>query len=227
MFFQQPRASGRRIMKTYDYFEPSITAASGSLQLFVHPCEPMQLPLYVHPDEPLRLWIQVLDAARRGAVSSITGPLLERIFSVDELLRQVHKFVEVGIRYGDLRVNAPGLESEIVVAREVGDAIQASINALETRNLSRDGVLYALDLVRRWFRILVEEGGEQEDWTIRFDDQWKEQVSGTVPRQVVVEFATQTRPEMKRGTGNLISIRGESEQLTGTIHSPSVHATRS
>jgi hypothetical protein len=119
------------------------------------------------------------------------------------------------------------LESEIVVARQVSEAIQASINTLETRHLRRDGVLYALDIVRRWFRILVEEDGEQEDWTIRFDDQWKEQVSGTVPRQVVVEFATQTRPEMKRGTGTLRSFRAEGEQLAGSIHNPSAYDTRS
>jgi hypothetical protein len=173
----------------------------------------------------LRLWIQVLEAAHRGSVSSITQPLLERTFSVDDLLRRVRQFVEEGGRYGDLRVNAPDLKSEITIERQVVDAIQASINTLDTRNLRRTGRLYALDVVRRWFRILVGESGEQEDWTIRFDDQWKDKVSGTVPRQVVVEFKTQSRPEMKRGTGTLISIRSEGEELTGSIHSPSAHVT--
>ena len=79
--------------------------------------------------------------------------------------------------------------------------------------------MYALDLVRSWFRILAGEAGQQEDWAIRFDQPWREKVSGTVPRGVVVEFSTQTRPEMKRGTGILISIRDESESPTTQPHS--------
>ena len=43
----------------------------------------------------------------------------------------------------------------------------------------------------------------------------------------VPEFATQTRPEMKRGTGILRSIRDEGEQFTGSIHTPSAPATDS
>jgi hypothetical protein len=133
---------------------------------------------------------------------------------VDDLLKRVRQFVEAGVRYGDLRVAAPDVPSEIVIDRRVLEVVETSINILETRHLRRRGVLYALDLVRSWFRILAEEAGQQEDWTIRFDQPWREKVSGTVPRGVVVEFSTQTRPEMRRGTGILTSIRDESGLTT-------------
>ena len=171
----------------------------------------MQLPLYVQPEEPLRLWVRVIHAAFQRSVHGVTQPLLERIFSVDALLKQIRQFVEVGVRYGELRVAAPDVSGDIVIERQVLEAVQASISTLETRHLRRIGVLYALDLVRSWFRILAEEDGQQEDWTLRFDHQWRDKVSGTVPRRVVVEFSTQTRPEMKRGTGSLTSIRDDSE----------------
>jgi hypothetical protein len=215
MLFQEQRPShGRRLTHTYEYFEPSISAAPGSLRLFVHPCEPIQFPLYVQPEEPLRLWVRVLHAASQRSVHGVTQPLLERVFSVDDLLKRVRQFVEVGVRYGDLRVAAPDVSGEIVIERPVLEVIETSINILETRHLRRTGVLYALDLVRSWFRILADEAGQQEDWSIRFDQQWRDKVSGTVPRGVVVEFSTQARPEMKRGTGILTSIRDESELIT-------------
>ena len=156
----------------------------------------------------------MLQAAFQSSVQKVAQPLLERTFSVDDLLKRVRQFVEVGVRYGDLRVAAPDVSGEIVIERHVLEAVQASINTLDTRHLRRTGVLYALDLIRSWFRILVEDEGQQEDWTIRFEQQWREKVSGTVPRGVVVEFSTQTRLEMKRGTGILISIRDESESTT-------------
>jgi len=215
MLFQEKRpTNGRRLTHTYEYFEPSISAAPGSLRLFIHPSQPIQLPLYVQPDEPLRLWVRVLQAAFQRSVHGVTQPLLERIFSVDDLLKRVRQFVEVGVRYGDLRVAAPDVPSEIVIDRHVLEVVETSINILETRHLRRTGVLYALDLVRSWFRMLADEAGQQEDWTIRFDQPWRERVSGTVPRGVVVEFSTQTRPEMRRGTGILTSIRDESELTT-------------
>jgi hypothetical protein len=226
MLFQEPRPlHGRRLAQTYDYFEPLITAAPGSLQLFIRPCEPIQLPLYAQPDQPLRLWLDVLEAAFHGSVQEITRTLFERVFSVDDLLKRVRRFVQVGAQYGDLRVTASGLQDEIVIERRVVEVIETSINTLETRRLQRTGTLYALELVRRWFRVLVEGAGEPEDWTIRFDDQWEEAVSGNVPRQVAVEFTTQTRPEMKRGTGALISISNAIHERTGSIRNPSPHAT--
>ena len=81
-----------------------------------------------------------------------------------------------------MRVAAPDVLGEIVIERHVLDAVQTSINTLAIRHLRRTGVLYALDLVRSWFRILVEEEGQQEDWTIRFEQQWRSRVSGTVPQ---------------------------------------------
>jgi hypothetical protein len=216
MLFQEKRpTNGRRLTHTYEYFEPSISAAPGSLRLFIHPSQPIQLPLYVQPDEPLRLWVRVLQAAFQRSVHGVTQPLLERIFSVDDLLKRVRQFVEVGVRYGDLRVAAPDVPSAMVIDRPVLEVVETSINILETRHLRRTGVLYALDLVRSWFRMLAEEAGQQEDWTIRFDQPWGERVSGTVPRGVVVEFSTQTHPEMRRGTGILTSIRDESERDGG------------
>jgi len=220
MLFQEQRPShGRRLTHTYEYFEPSISAAPGSLRLLIHPCEPIQLPLYVQPEEPLRLWVRVLQAAFQRSVHGVTQPLLERVFSVDDLLKRVRQFVEVGVRYGDLRVAASDVSEEMVIERHVLEVVETSINILETRHLRRTGVLYALDLVRSWFRILADEAGQQEDWTIRFDQPWREKVNGTVPRGVVVEFSTQTRPEMERGTGILISIRDESESTTTQPHS--------
>jgi hypothetical protein len=161
MLFQEQRPShGRRLIQTYEYFEPSVSAAPGSLRLFVHPCEPIQLPLYVQPEEPLQLWVRVLQAAFQRSVHGVTQPLLERVFSVDDLLKRVRRFVEVGVRYGDLRVAAPDVTEEIVIGRPVLEVVETSINILETHHLRRTGVLYALDLVRSWFRILADEAGQ-------------------------------------------------------------------
>src|SRR5262249_28611889 len=119
LFLEKRPTNGRRLTHTYENFEPSISAAPGSLRLFIHPSQPIHLPLYVPADEPLRLWVRVLQAAFQRSVHGVTQPLLERIFSIDDLLKRVRQFVEVGVRYGDLRIAASDMPGEIVIGRPV------------------------------------------------------------------------------------------------------------
>jgi hypothetical protein len=211
LFQVQAGHSGRRLAKTYSLFEPFVTAISGSLKLIIHPCKPLQLPLYIQPDEPLKLFIQVLKSAIYESTDDITKPLLERTFSVDKILKRVRQFVYGAASEGEIMVAATDLADNITIGVHIAEVIQDSIQTLETRELRRKGLLYGLDLVRGWCRVLAEADNEKEDWTIHFDEQWRGAVSGKVPREVVIIFLTQARPGMKRGTGNMVSIQEAEE----------------
>jgi hypothetical protein len=216
LFQVQSTPHRRRLAKTYSLFEPTITANSGSLILFIHPCRPLQLPLYVQPDEPLKLFVQVLRSAAYGSIDAITKPLLERVFSVDKLLRQVRQFVRGAGREGEFTVSATDLSEEINFGQQIAEVIQDSIQTLETREVQRIGLLYGIDLVRGWCRVIADINGEKEDWTIHFDKQWRNAVSGKIPREVMVAFLTQARLGMRRGTGSMISIQ-EIEESPKTL----------
>jgi hypothetical protein len=103
------------------------------------------------------------------------------------------------------------IDDIITIGIHIAEVIQDSIQTLETRELRRKGLLYGLDLVRGWYRVLAEADNEKEDWTIHFDKQWRGAVSGKVPREVIVVFRTQARPGMRRGTGNMVSIQEAEE----------------
>jgi hypothetical protein len=216
LFQVQSTPHRRRLAKTYSLFEPTVTAASGSLILLIHPCRPLQLPLYVQPDEPLKLFVQVLRSAAYDSIDAITKPLLERLFSVDKLLRQVRQFVRGAGRDGEFSVSATDLRDKITFGQQIEEVIQDSIQTLETRELQRIGLLYGVDLVRGWCRVLSDINGEKEDWTIHFDKQWRNAVSGKIPREVMVVFLTQARPGMRRGTGSMVSIQ-EAEESPKTF----------
>ncbi len=112
---------------------------------------------------------------------------------------------------GEITVSATDLADNITIGVRTAEVIQDSIQTLETRELRRKGLLYGLDLVRGWCRVLAEVDNEKEDWTIHFDKQWRGAVSGKVPREVVIVFLTQARPGMRRGTGNMVSIKEAEE----------------
>ena len=212
LLFQVQSASyHRRLAKTYSLFEPSVTAAHGSFKLLVHPCRPFQLPLYVQPDEPLKLFIQILRATAYDSMDAITQPLLERVFSVDRLLKQVRRFIQGAAREGEFIISASDLREGMTFGLQTAEVIQESIQTLETREIERKGLLYGVDLVRGWCRILSETNGEKEDWTIHFDRQQRHAVSDNIPREVIVVFRTQARPGMRRGTGNMVSIQNIEE----------------
>jgi hypothetical protein len=211
LFQVQSTPHRRRLAKTYSLFEPSVTATAGSLKLLIHPCRPFQLPLYITPDEPLRLFIQILRTAAYGSMDAIAQPLLERVFSVDKLLKQVRQFIHGAGRGGEFTISATDLREEITFGQQIAEVIHDSIQTLETRELERKGLLYGVDLIRGWCRILTETDGEKEDWTLHFEKQWRETIKGEIPREVIVEFLTQARPGMKRGTGKLLSIQNTEE----------------
>jgi hypothetical protein len=211
LFQVQAGHSGRRLTKTYSLFEPSVTAVPGSLKLIIHPCKPFQLPLYIQPDEPLKLFIQVLKSATYESISDITRPLLEQAFSVDKMLTRVRQFIYGAASEGEITISATDLADNITIGVHIAEVIQDSIQTLETRELRRKGLLYGLDLVRGWCRVLAEADDGKEDWTIHFDNQWRGAVSGKVPREVVMIFRTQARPGMRRGTGSLVSIEETEE----------------
>lgn len=206
LFRSQRPPGGKRLTATYEYFDPLITVDRGSILLFIHPARPRQIPLFVQTEEPLRILSKVLYAAVRGNVEEVTKPLLERVFSVDELLKKVGQLADTATRFGSFFLRTPDIPDGITVGAEAAQAIRQGIRALTTRSLERIGTLYGMDLVRSWFRIMVDQGSTQEDWTLRFPQEMRDRIEGRAPRQVKVSFETKSRPDMTRGTGTLLGI---------------------
>lgn len=208
ILFRRPRKrGGRRLGATYEYFEPQVMALPGSMHLSILPAEPVQIPLFISPDEPLRRLGKVLEEAASGNSEAMLRVLSEDLFSTDELLKKVRDIADTAIRVGGVKVRTPDSPDGFLINRTAHSTVVESISSLETRTLRRQGLMYALDTIRSWCRVLSEDNdGSSEDWTLRFDKGMTVMVEGKVPREVMVEFETQARQDVKRGTGYLIDF---------------------
>lgn len=208
LFQRQRTPGGRRLGATYTNFDPLVGASAGSLRLSIHPASPEQIPLFVSPDEPLRRLGTVLEKASRGDAEAMVQSLSEDLFSTDSLLTKVRQFTDVAVKLGGLSIRTPSAPDGFVIAEVADRTVAKSIASLETRVLERLGLLYGLDTKRGWCRVMSEgPEGAAEDWTLRFDEELADTVSGRVPREVSVVFETQAPPEVSRGTGRLHHMR--------------------
>jgi hypothetical protein len=207
LFREQRSPGGKRLSPTYQYFDPLITVDSGSVKLRVHPARPSQMPLFLKTEEPLRLMVSVLAAASNGNAESVTRLLLESVFSVDELLKRVHMLANIAVRFGNFTLRSPDWPDGFQINKNTEAVVRNCLNRLETRTLERQGLLYGLDLIRHWCRILVQIDEDKEDWTLKFRENLAEYVRGNVPRPVIIVFETKSLPNMLRGTGTLLKIQ--------------------
>ena len=212
MFFREQRSpGGKRLSQTYQYFDPLITVDVGSVKLRVHPARPRQMLLLLKTEEPLRLMVSVLAAASNGHAESVTRLLLESVFSVDELLKRVHMLANIAVRFGNFTLRSPDWPDGFQINANTEQVIRGCLGRLEIRTLQRQGLLYGLDLIRRWCRILIQGDENQEDWTLKFHESLTDSVRGNVPRPVIVVFETKSLPNMVKGTGTLLKIQQDEQ----------------
>jgi hypothetical protein len=172
-----------------DTFEPYISAATGSLKLFVHPAMPAQIPLSAHPEEPLQLLFEVISAASMRETERIRSVLRKHVISVDEILVHVKNIATTAKKYGAFSIrSAKDAQREVTVDEAMINAVVAAIRTLRDVPVSITGTLYAHDALHYWCRIRSEIDGGAQDWMIRYNPELKGKVSGVIPRNVTVDL---------------------------------------
>ncbi len=204
MFTNKPYTGGRRRDDTYKLFEPSTTVLRGSVKIVLTPQEIFIDD--VNTDEPLRLLTEIFDVAVEGnPINFDTVPSLERVKSVDRLLRIASQIAEQTKDSKGLIINAPNLKNAITIDRAIYHTIRSSIDHPSSRVVRIIGTLESVDFIRNRCEIVNREG---DHWKLTFSDDQVEEVQGAVPRKVSVVFRTNAPKGTQKGVGELLEIEG-------------------
>ncbi len=194
-----------------NYFEPELTAQTGSVKLFLHSPPPTKVLSFDRSD-PLKLMFDALKFASEGDSEKIIMLLRENLRTIEPALTHLEGIVRVATS-GDvsLFINSSGSSKPIPLGLRAHSAIAACRSSLEQKTLVREGILYALESKRLWCRFSSTDNDMEEDWTLRFPKKITPTIEGKIlPRGARVEFQTTTPPGSKRGKGILLSIEDSS-----------------
>jgi hypothetical protein len=176
-----PLRSGKgrkRPRSVYENFEPLMSTLAGSLKVRLHPAKPSQITFGLQPTKPLELLMEVFSAAESKQPSRIREVLAEYVTSLDEILEDVRKIAATAKKYGKFKITA-GVR-ETLIEKHTEDVILSAIADLSETTTEVEGLLYAHDSHRYWFRLLTEDS---HDWTIKYQESDQALIIGLVPRK--------------------------------------------
>ncbi len=206
LLYQHRAVRKRRLV--YDFFEPSLQVAAGSVVVKVLPGTPRQLPLVMRASDPLRLLVDSISEGLVGSVQGVILTLSSRVASTESLLGHLRDFARASIKSGGVVVTLTEEGETFQVDHRFLDTIENALSSLQWREVSRRGVMYAVETGQRWFRIAVQGTTAPEHWTINFGQEWSAKIEGrVVPRMVEIVFETTAPESTTSGRGSLIDFR--------------------
>lgn len=208
MLFRLPKASrGGFRAETKEFFEPTVSVASGSVRVILSQATPQRIPLFVSPSEPLRLLVSSLSEASSGNQRALLSALGQRVFSVNKFIGQLRAVSHAAATSGgELNVRVHGRREFSVRAAAV-NWLDKLVSVRE-REARRVGELYAADFYRFWCKVLVRHEHGVEDWTLRFPDAALPLIREFMLSRVSVYFTTSAPDGVTIGAGTLIDISG-------------------
>jgi hypothetical protein len=214
IIFRQPAGRGTRSTRVTNGVEPTVTVGPGSVKVFLHPAQPHRRSLLAPPEAPLKLLYEVLQASERGDTDAVVRILSEKILSTDAVLRKLAKIGEAAAKHGKIRVKENSRNSHYVsVDSQTSAVAKQSLESLDQRVEQREGMLFALEHEKGWCRLRVNKPGADEIWNLTVPKDLRSQVQGKIPRFVRVDFLTRTRPNLRKGLGEMTRIVTISEDL--------------
>lgn len=184
--------------------EPAVELKTGSIRILLAPNNEGQLSMYDQPSGlPYELLYKILSSANReetdAVIQIMSGNFINARKHLHNLLNLVRPFYKKGL----LEVSLSGYEK--VRANEATyRTIKTALNLIASREIEVTGQVYAIDTIRKWFRVIDVE--TEVDWKIVYTqkDDTEFDLSILTKGKIKV-FATTFSPrEAKRGIAEYV-----------------------
>lgn len=205
LLFRDTRAprGGRRHEMTYALYEPQFEAQPGSIRLILRPPTRDQIPLNALPDEVLSLLFESLRFAEAGDEQGLLNLLSARVLSVKTQLSRLQKIAGSAAINGDFLLRSSTSAEPVRVNARAFSTLRGAQRASAPRTLDRTGLVYAMDSLRFWCRLLSDSG---EDWTLRYEPALGDEMLAVFQKRASLRFMTSSTLEKPRGHGTIMQL---------------------
>ena len=200
-----PKTPGRYPQSIIDLFEPGVSAMAGSVRIFLHSAKPITVTS-LDRSEPLRLFATALSLAASGDSDGLLTLLKGHLKDFEPALKHLKDIVKISVSDTAITIQSPDVRPVELGSRALS-AIESSEETIKKRTLTLEGEMYSLESRQRWCRFSSDSNSDVQNWTLRFAKSLVSRVKGKIPRMVSVEFETHSTPDVKQGSGVLLSIK--------------------
>ncbi|MGD6816326.1 hypothetical protein ACQCVE_04515 [Metabacillus sp. 113a] len=186
--------------------EPAVYLKTGSIRIMLSPNNEGQLSLFdTSPSLPYLLLYKVLATAETGDVHSVVQMMSSNLINARKHMNNLLSMVRPYYKKGTIEVSLPGYK-KLTLNEGTFHTIKDAIKQISTREVEIAGKIYAIDTIRRWFKIIDIE--TDIDWKIIYSKQYEEQfdLSSIENTTVSVSASTYTTPDAKKGIAEYINI---------------------
>ncbi|RHW40378.1 hypothetical protein D1B31_12585 [Neobacillus notoginsengisoli] len=185
--------------------EPAVYLKTGSIRIILSPNNEGQLSLFdTPPSLPYLLLYKVLAAAETGDVHSVVQMMSSNLINARKHMYNLLSMIRPYYKKGTIEVSLAGYK-KLKLEERTFHTIKDAIKLISTREVEIVGKIYAIDTIRRWFKIIDVES--DIDWKIIYSKQFKDQFNLRSIENVMmsVNASTYTTPNAKKGIAEYIN----------------------
>lgn len=185
--------------------EPAVYLKAGSIRIMLSPNNEGQLSLFdAPPSLPYLLLYKVLATAETGDVHSVVQMMSSNLINARRHMHNLLSMVRPYYKKGTIEVSLAGYK-KLRLNERTFHTIKDAIKQISTREVEIVGKIYAIDTIRRWFKIIDIE--TDIDWKIIYSKQYEEQfdLSSIENTTISVNASTYTALDAKKGIAEYIN----------------------
>lgn len=185
--------------------EPAVYLKAGSIRIMLSPNNEGQLSLFdTPPSLPYLLLYKVLATAETGDVHSVVQMMSSNLINARRHMYNLLSMVRPYYKKGNIEVSLAGYK-KLKLNERTFHTIKDAIKQISTREVEIVGKIYAIDTIRRWFKIIDIE--TDIDWKIIYSKQYEEQFDlGSIENTTIsVNASTYTTLDAKKGIAEYIN----------------------
>lgn len=185
--------------------EPAVYLKAGSIRIMLSPNNEGQLSLFdTPPSLPYLLLYKVLATAETGDVHSVVQMMSSNLINARRHMYNLLSLVRPYYKKGTIEVSLAGYK-KLKLNERTFHTIKDAIKQISTREVEIVGKIYAIDTIRRWFKIIDIE--TDIDWKIIYSKQYEEQFDlGSIENTTIsVNASTYTTLDAKKGIAEYIN----------------------
>ncbi|MFJ5717606.1 hypothetical protein [Neobacillus sp. NPDC093127] len=187
--------------------EPAVYLKAGSIRIMLSPNNEGQLSLFdTPPSLPYLLLYKVLATAETGDVHSVVQMMSSNLINARKHMYNLLSMVRPYYKKGTIEVSLAGYK-KLKLNERTFHTIKDAIKQISTREVEIVGKIYAIDTIRRWFKIIDIE--TDIDWKIIYSKQFEDQfdLSSIENTTISVNTSTYTTLDAKKGIAEYINHR--------------------
>ena len=180
-------------------YEPTVELKTGSIRILLSPNDEGQLSIYDHSSSlPYELLYKILSLANRHEINRIVQFMNDNFINARKHLYNLLNLVRPFYKKGLLEVSLSGYE-KIRIDGAAFVALKSALQLMDSRKIEVTGQVYAIDTIRKWFRVIDVETAV--DWKIVYthNDKTKFDLDTLTKGEIKVFATTFSSEEAKRG----------------------------